>query len=838
MKSIQLFAFLLISYPSFSQTTIWQESFETDGEGTAWNSTSPFFDGGDDYFTRVDGGLPAISVECTYLGADGDAYWAVEDTDDNGGDSFDYKEITFQSVSTTGFSSLEFRGLFGVGRCPADLYDSNDGAVVSYSTDGGTSWTQGLKFRFDDVDSDGFNEQLGSITTIDPTCLISTANGGFGACDATEIPGGGGNIDTYLTSTLSELSFAIPGTPSDVIIRIEMSFDAGGEEFAFDNFRVLGVAPCANPDVPTLSASASTICPGETTTITIGGALNDATDWEVYSGSCGGASEGSTSSTTIDLSPTTTTTYFIRGEGGCVTPGACESITITVNGDSDPDVPTLTASSTSICSGETTTLSISGALNDATDWEVYSGSCGGASEGSTTAGSFDVSPATTTTYFIRGEGGCITPGACGSITITVNAVTDPDVPTLTASSTTICPGETTTITIGGALNDATDWEVYSGSCGGASEGSTTTGSFDVSPTTTTTYFIRGEGGCVTPGSCGSITITADDGTAPDITTCPDDQDIAVDESCELALPDFTSDAVFTDDCDGAPSIVQDPIAGTIISGAGTIQTVTLTVTDASGNSSECEFDITLVDETAPSIVDCPSDQSSAPNSAGCTAAMSWTEPTVTDNCSGAVISGSHASGDTFDQGITTVTYTATDGAGNTASCSFEIEVISDLATSATTVTESTGSDGEIDLTVTGGIAPYTFDWDNDGTGDTDDTEDLTGLEGGEYTVIVVDANGCVDTLTITVGSHVGFDQLEGVNLKMYPNPAHEMLTIQVQGSELVAVELINAIGQVNHFVGQSTDDILQIDLANFARGMYIVRVETKAGVIHRQLIVD
>ena len=58
---------------------------------------------------------------------------------------------------------------------------------------------------------------------------------------------------------------------------------------------------------------------------------------------------------------------------------------------------------------------------------------------------------------------------------------------------------------------------------------------------------------------------------------------------------------------------------------------------------------------------------------------------------------------------------------------------------------ATGNNGAIDLTVSGGTLAYTYVW---GHGPT--TEDLTLLSGGTYDVMVIDGNGCQDSLSVTV----------------------------------------------------------------------------------------
>ncbi|RLA60943.1 MAG: hypothetical protein DRQ89_12095, partial [Epsilonproteobacteria bacterium] len=66
--------------------------------------------------------------------------------------------------------------------------------------------------------------------------------------------------------------------------------------------------------------------------------------------------------------------------------------------------------------------------------------------------------------------------------------------------------------------------------------------------------------------------------------------------------------------------------------------------------------------------------------------------------------------------------------------------------------ETNPADGAIDLTVSGGLPPYHFDWDTDGTGDFDDEEDLLGLVPGTYQVSVIDSSACLSVASFEVFS--------------------------------------------------------------------------------------
>ena len=104
-------------------------------------------------------------------------------------------------------------------------------------------------------------------------------------------------------------------------------------------------------------------------------------------------------------------------------------------------------------------------------------------------------------------------------------------------------------------------------------------------------------------------------------------------------------------------------------------TVRYRAEDNSGNTADCSFVVTVVDQQSPALVGCPTNVAYDNTVGQCGRSVSYTAPSVVDNCAGSVVSVSGpASGAFFGVGTTQVSFLAKDGSNNTASCAFNITV--------------------------------------------------------------------------------------------------------------------------------------------------------------------
>jgi hypothetical protein len=178
------------------------------------------------------------------------------------------------------------------------------------------------------------------------------------------------------------------------------------------------------------------------------------------------------------------------------------------------------------------------------------------------------------------------------------------------------------------------------------------------------------------------TITIVEDTPPTV-NAPAPTTVTLGASCQAAVPDVITlvegapeQSTAYDNCTPLSSLVvtQTPAAGTPV-GPG-VHTVTITATDAAGNSRTGATTFTVVDETAPTI-SAPPAVAAGTDAASCSASnVALGAPQTADNCSVTVTNNAPA---VFPVGTTTVTWTATDAAGNAAT-----------ATQAVTVTDQTG----------------------------------------------------------------------------------------------------------------------------------------------------
>jgi MYXO-CTERM domain-containing protein len=198
-----------------------------------------------------------------------------------------------------------------------------------------------------------------------------------------------------------------------------------------------------------------------------------------------------------------------------------------------------------------------------------------------------------------------------------------------------------------------------------------------------------------------FTVTVRD-TLPPEPVCPGDATVEATglDGAVVTFPDpVASDAVTR-----APGITVDPASDKLFAQGAT--KVTVTATDSAGNSNQCTFTVHVRDTTA-SVVSCPANQIfEAVDAGGATA--TWPAAAASDVASLPTVSYDHVAGSRFPLGSTPVTATATDGAGNLSSCTFQVIVrdttVPTLKCPAAIQVEATGPSGApADFAVTNAV---------------------------------------------------------------------------------------------------------------------------------------
>ncbi|MFN0014781.1 MAG: HYR domain-containing protein [Saprospiraceae bacterium] len=274
-----------------------------------------------------------------------------------------------------------------------------------------------------------------------------------------------------------------------------------------------------------------------------------------------------------------------------------------------------------------------------------------------------------------------------------------------------------------------------------------------------------------------------------------------------------------------------------------VQQVTATATDASGNSSQLTFNVTVVDTEAPTVV-CPASIRRCADDA----TAGYTAPVATDNC--LMLGGQFnltaglPSGSQFPVGTTTTTYTFTDASGNVGACSFDVTILSPLVIALDTIINDIGNQktGGVGVTVSGSLPGYTYDWrQNAQTVST--SKNLEGVGAGTYTLFVTDAHGCTKTAgPFVVSNTISTSEKDwSERIALYPNPTTGNIFVLFPDdmvSNDVRFIVFDALGRnvlEHHATGLKKHEL---DLSVFANGLYTILIRTGQGQAVHKVVLD
>ena len=606
---------------------------------------------------------------------------------------------------------------------------------------------------------------------------------------------GGNNAYTYLWSngsTESSLSGIAAGVYSVVV--------TDGE-----NCSTVASAEITQPDPLFANASATSqiesgVNDGTATASPVGGVAPYAFSW----------SNGEETSSITNLAPGTYTVN-VTDSNNCVT-----NQSVTVNSVDCAISSTSQATDVTCPGGSNGTASVSVVGGFEPLSYAWSNNATTTSVSDLTAGNYSVT--------ITDAAGCI---AQSNVTIGTN---DPEAPSLSAENATVELDENGSAVVTPAIVNAQAAD----NCGIASLTVSPT-SFDCNSlgthdVTVTATDVSGR------STSTSVTVTVADTKAPTISA--ENAVVVLDPSGSVTITPATVNAQGSDNC-GVAGITVSPASFDCTSLGE--HDVVVTITDASGLTATTSVTVKVVDTEAP-VVTCPD------NIVVCSYnnVVSYQPANAQDNC--LILNGQWQqnsglpSGSEFPVGSTEQRFTFTDASGNSGSCSFAVTVTPPISISnVAIVNESNGqSNGSIDITVDGGVAPLSFLWTSNGQ-DIANTEDVSGLAAGSYTVEITDANGCVfkrENFEITNSSAVN-EPVWMSGISLLPNPTNGITRIifgETPESRM-EISLIDGTGRVlrNLYIEQA--NMLTIDCSDLPAGLYTVRFRANNEIGARKLSV-
>jgi gliding motility-associated-like protein len=455
----------------------------------------------------------------------------------------------------------------------------------------------------------------------------------------------------------------------------------------------------------TITPNNPTICNGQSVSLTASGA--DTYSWSPSTGL------SATNTATVNASPSSTTTYTIIGTtaAGCTNTGTV-TVTVTPN-----PVVSVTPANPAICSGQSVTLTATGATTY--DWSPATGLS------STTGSSVTANPTSTTSYTVTGYNG--TCAATATTTVTVNPT--PTV-TITPATSSICIGNNVTLTANGAATYS--WSPATGL--NQTTGATVTS--QPSATGTYNYTVTGTSAA---GCTGTATATVTVNPLPTISLGPNNPTICAGDNIGLTA---SGASTYT----WAPSVGLSATTGANVT-ASPSTTTAYTVVGTDANGCVNTGNITVTVNPLPTISVTPNSPaicvgSNTTLTASGASTYTWSPVTGLSSGTGTTVTASPSNTTNY-----TITGTDVNGCQNTTTVTVTVNPLPNVTANAAPATICSGNTTTL---TANGANTYTWSPTTSLSSQTGATVTAQPNSTTNYTVTGTDLNGCQNTATVTV----------------------------------------------------------------------------------------
>ncbi len=153
------------------------------------------------------------------------------------------------------------------------------------------------------------------------------------------------------------------------------------------------------------------------------------------------------------------------------------------------------------------------------------------------------------------------------------------------------------------------------------------------------------------------------------------------------------------------------------------------------------------------------------------------------------------------------------------------------------------SNGSIDVSLTGGTPPFTYQWSLDGV-IISDQQNIDGLISGSYSLLVTDANGCtISEENIFVENLVPVAEIDSnPTIIIQPNPSsgHFWVHLKLDTAEEVLVQIYDMLGRLIATTGKEMvldEKSYSFDLSKMPGGVYPVKVIAGSAMVVEPVVV-